>query len=241
MAAQYYPKPWNRNPGDIDLVFRPKFVDDVREELFKIKALHSVDIHSGLRHLDTVDLEDLYRNCIWMDCAGTPVRVLRIEDHLRVLCVHWMNDGGVDKEKLWDVFFAVDRFRENFDWERCLDVVSSTRRDWIKNMIFLTYEYLGLEIENLPFAEELKNSPRWFKRAVEKEWRSRIRLNSLHLFLNNKELFIQQVLKRIPPNPLQATIELEKSIKGEFRFHHQFMNIFARINPSLQRIFESKK
>ena len=240
-AAQYYPQPWNRNPGDIDLVFRPEVVDRVEVDLADHNDLHGVDIHSGLRHLDTVNLEDLYRNCVWMNCAGTPVRVLRVEDHLRVLCVHWMNDGGANKEKLWDLYFAIDRFRETFDWGRCLDVVSSTRRGWIKSLIVLTCDYLGLEIENLPFAGELKKSPAWFKSAVEKEWRSEVKLNSLHLFLNNKNQLIKQILKRIPPNPLQATVEMERDIKSEMRLHFQLMNMFTRIKPSLQRMFGSKK
>lgn len=240
-AAQYYPKPWNRNTGDVDLVFRPQIVDDdIKEELSENNDLH-VDIHSGLRHLDTVDLEDLYRNCVWTDCFGTPIRVLRVEDHFRVLCVHWMNDGGANKEKLWDLFFAIDRFRESFDWSRCLDVVSSTRREWIKSIIRVTYDYLGLEIENLPFADELKDNPLWLGQAVEKEWNNKIKLNSLHLYMDNKKILFKQILKRIPPNPLQATVELEKDINGEFRLHYQLLNMFTRITPSLQRIFESKK
>lgn len=240
-AAQYYPKPWHRNPGDIDLVFRSKYVEDASELLSDKGFLHAVDIHNGLRHLDTVDLEDLYRNCLWMDCAGTPVRVLRAEDHLRILCVHWMNDGGANKDKLWDVFFAVERNRESFDWERCLKIVDSVRRDWILCAIFLTSDYLGLEIDHLPFAADSELIPQWIRQAVEKEWRSEIKLNSLHLFTNKKELLFKQILKRIPPNPLQATVELEKTIKGEYRLQYQLMNVFVRLVPSLQRIFENKK
>jgi len=240
-AAQYYPKPWDRNLGDIDLVFRPEVIDKVREELSENNDLYCVDIHSGLRHLDTVSLEDLYRNCMRINCAGTPVRVLRVEDHLRVLCVHWLNDGGANKEKLWDLFFAIDRFRDTFDWDRCLDVVSPTRREWIRSVISLTYDYLGLEVENLSLAGELEDNPMWFKSAVEKEWNSTVKLNSLHLFLKKKELLIKQILKRIPPNPIQATVGVEGSIKGNIRLYYQLMNMFMRIKPSLRRIFGSKK
>lgn len=239
-AAQYYPKPWNRITGDVDLVFRPGVVNNIEETVSEKSGLH-VDIHAGLRHLDTVDLEDLYRNCVWVDCCGTSIRVLRVEDHLRVLCVHWMNDGGVNKEKLWDLFFAIERFRESFDWDRCLNVVSSTRRDWIKTVIGLTYDYLGLEIDDLPFSGTLKDNPKWLKRAIEREWRSDIKLNSLHLFVNNKNLLFKQILKRIPPNPLQVTVEMERGITDEFRFHYQLMNMVMRLSPSLQRLFKIKK
>ena len=239
-AAQYYPKPWNRISGDVDMVFRPEEVRDVKKVLSGYADL-PIDIHSGLRQLDTVDFEDLCKHSLIIDCHGTAIRVLRVEDHIRVLCVHWMSDGGANKEKLWDLFYAIDRFRENFDWSRCLDVVSSTRKAWIKSVIGLTYDYLGLETKDLPFADELKDNPAWLKRAVEKEWNSNIRLNSLHLFMNNKKDLIKQILKRIPPNPLQATVELEKDIRSEFRFHYQIINMFTRLNPSLRRIFGIEK
>ncbi len=239
-AAQYYPKPWNRISGDVDMVFRPKEVRDVKKFLAGYTDL-PIDIHSGLRRLDTVDFEDLYKHSLIIDCQGTAIRVLRVEDHVRVLCVHWMSDGGANKEKLWDLFYAIDRFRENFDWSRCLDVVNSIRKAWIKSIIGLTYDYLGLETKDLPFADELKDNPAWLKRAVEKEWTSNIRLNSLHLFMDDKKTLIKQILKRIPPNPLQATVELEKDIRSEFRFHHQFLNMFTRLSPSLQRILKIEK
>lgn len=239
-AAQYYPKPWSRIFGDVDMVFRPEEVRGAAKILSGYADL-PIDIHSGLRRLDTVDYEDLYKNSLIQDCLGKAIRVLRVEDHIRVLCVHWMNDGGANKEKLWDLFYAIDRFRENFDWSRCLDVVCSTRQAWIKSIIGLTYDYLGLETENLPFADELKDNPVWLKRAVEKEWNSNLKLNSLHLFKDNKKVLIKQILKRIPPNPLQATVELEKDIRSEFRFHHQFLNMFKRIRPSLQRILKIEK
>lgn len=239
-AAQYYPKPCNRISGDVDMVFRPEEVKDVKIFLSGYADL-PIDIHSGLRRLDTVDFEDLYKHSLIIDCQGTAVRVLRVEDHVRVLCVHWMSDGGANKEKLWDLFYAIDRFRENFDWSRCLDVVNSIRKAWIKCVIGLTYDYLGLETINLPFANELKDNPVWLNQAVEKEWKSKTKLNSLHLFMHNKKLLVKQILKRIPPNPLQATVELEKDIRGEIRFHYQFINMFTRLSPSLQRIFKIEK
>ena len=239
-AAQYYPRAWSRISGDVDMVFRPEEVRDVKNFLSGYTYL-PIDIHSGMRRLDTVDFDDLYKHSLIIDCQGTAIRVLRVEDHIRVLCVHWMSDGGANKEKLWDLFYAIDHFRENLDWNRCLDVVNSTRKAWIKSVIVLTYDYLGLEIENLPFADELKDNPVWINQAVEKEWRSKIKLNSLHLFMHNKKLLVKQILKRIPPNPLQATVELEKDIRGEIRFHYQFINMFTRLNPSLKRIFKIEK
>lgn len=239
-AAQYYPQPWNRNLGDVDLVFDTKKADEVKDVLPEITDL-PIDVHCGLRHLDTVDFEDLYEQSVLKDCMGVPVRCLRVEDHLRVLCVHWMNDGGAYKEKLWDIFYAVESSRESFDWRRCLDVVSATRRNWILSMIALTHDYIGLKIDDLPFAGELKTVPQWLKNSVEKEWKSNVRLNSLHLYIKDREQLVKQIRKRIPPNSLQAIVELEKDISSAFRFHYQILNVFYRMKPSARRIFKNEK
>ncbi len=240
-AAQFYPKPWNRIIGDVDLVFRPEVIGEDLEKMLCENADLPFDVHSGLRRLDTHSLEDLYKNSFYIDCCGTPVRVLRVEDHLRVLCVHWMNDGGANKDKLWDIFYAIDRNRNEFDWDRCLNTVSSGRKQWIQSIIHLAHIYLGLETDNLPFAGELKKNPVWLGRTVEKEWISKVKLKPLHLCLGDGQTFIRQIVKRIPPNPLQATVELEQDITGEVRFHYQFINILTRFYPSLHRIFGTKR
>lgn len=238
-AARYYPKPWDRTPGDVDLAFRPEKIGEMEKCLPAEMAL-PVDIHSGLRCLDTLDIEELYENCITAECSGLPVRILRVEDHLRVLCVHWMNDGGAYKEKLWDIYYAIEQNRDKFDWDRCLDVVSPLRRVWIKNLIFLAHIYLGLEIKDLPFAPELVNLPEWFRQAVEKEWASGVKLRPLHTCLKDKKKLFEQIVKRFPPNPLQATIEMEKDFQANFRLHIQFLNFFARLSPLIKRIFSGK-
>lgn len=239
-AAQYYPKPWSRKLGDVDLAFNPKDFEKAKKILDDYEFL-PVDIHRGLRHLDSVDFEDLFQNSVKVDCCGMPIRVLRVEDHLRVLCVHWMNDGGIDKERLWDVFYAIESARENFDWNRCLEIISPRRKLWIQSLILLVNEYLGLDIEKLPIDKKLKRNSRWIMRTVEKEWRSGTRLIPLEHCVGDNKLFFQQVLKRIPPNPLQAIIELEKDMDVPVRIHYQLMNIFTRLNPSVQRILGIKR
>lgn len=236
-AAQYYPKPWNRNIGDIDLVFRPEKIDKNIEKLVYENTKISFDKHSGFRLLDTVSMEDIVRNCRWENCMGTPIRVLRPEDHLRVLCVHWMIDGGASREKLWDIFHLIEKNRTTFDWQRCLGSVSPKRRAWIETVVEAAHIYLGLETGDLPFETGFEKRRRWVRRTIEKEWKSSTKLHPLGFSLKDRRLLVRQILKRIPPNPIQAAVEMNSEIDGEIRLHYQIMNIFKRLKPSIGRFF----
>lgn len=239
-AARFYPKPWSRKPGDVDLSFRIGQTEKALDALKKFDIL-PVDVHRELRHLDAVAFSNLFRNSELADCGGKKIRVLRVEDHLRVLCVHWLNDGGVNKERLWDIFYAIESNRENFDWDRCLGVVSPRRRLWIETVIVAANLYLGLEIEDLPLNKNLLENSKWIRQTIEGEWMSGVRLIPLENCIGNNRMLFQQITKRIPPNPLQAIIELEKDLDAPFVFRYQLLNIFTRLAHSADRVFANKR
>lgn len=239
-ASRYYPNPWKRNMGDVDIVFKPEYVSEA-EVFLQDFTNPAVDIHSGLRHHDTVPLDDLYENCRMEDCHGTPVRVLRVEDHLRVLCVHWLTDSGAYKDKLWDIFYAIEQHREIMDWDRCLNVVSPIRKGWIVCVIGLAHRYLGLDIEDLPFRNEIKKIPDWVEEALEREWQSPAMLLPLQQAFSDKRLLYRQILKRFPPNPLHASIMLEKPFDTSPRVFYQIQNIFTRLKASVIKSLNEDK
>lgn len=235
-ASQFYPKPWDRNTGDLDIVIKPEYETQAKKLLDTLKYL-PVDLHLGLRHLDTVNLENLYENCRYSDCHGVPIRVLRPEDHFRVLCVHWLNDGGAYKEKLWDIYHAINSTRGEFEWDRCLSLISENRRGWIYCAIRLAHRYLGLDIKTLPINFEMPEIPGWVIKTVEMEWQSHVRLLPLRQCFNDRKLLMQQIWKRIPPNPIQACIELEEDFyQGVPRIFIQSRNIFTRLKPSVRHM-----
>jgi hypothetical protein len=235
-AARFYPNPRERIFGDIDLCIAPELFQKA-VELFKdeeVKKLN-VDLHKGFRHFDIVSWENLFENSCLVKLDDSEIRVLRAEDHLRVLCVHWLNDGGADKEKLRDIFYAVENRPENFDWDRCLQIVSEKRRKWIVCAIGLTQKYLGLSLKNTPIEREAGALPEWLVSTVEKEWKSNVRLKPLQACLKDRKQLIEQLLKRLPPNPIQSTIELEGSFDARTRIFYQIGSVFPRIIPSLRK------
>ena len=229
-----YPEDHFRYSIDVDISVGPADYEAAMELVVAgLPEQILIDLHKGLRHLDSVDWNDLFKNSVLIDIDGTPVRMLRPEDHLRVLCVHWLNDGGAYKERLWDIYYAVANRPPDFDWNRCLNIVSEVRRRWIICAIGLAHKYLDLYIDDLQFADEARQLPAWLSRAVEKEWTSDVRLLPLQGFLNDRKGFWKQVKKRIPPNPIQSTIEMEGSFDTRSRLHYQVLAGLKRTVPSL--------
>ncbi len=234
-AAQYYPDPSTRHLGDIDLAFP---ADEYRtaEALQKEHQLYRTDLHSELRHLDLESWNALFERSVAVPCGDVPIRVLAPEDHLRVICVHWLNDGGAYRERLLDIAFLIQTCGDDIDWDLCLAPVTATRRRWIVTAVGLAKRYAETGPWTVPFAGEFEMIPEWVYAAVEKEWASGIRLMPLHAVLNDPVQLFRQIRKRIPPNPLQATIELEREIDGRSRVGIQLKNMFRRIRPSMARV-----
>lgn len=234
-AARYYPKPFKRHLGDFDVAVAPENYSKALEVVER-EGLNKVDLHEGLRHLDTVTWTDLLENSLEINCEGVKIRVLRPEDHLRVLVVHWLTDGGEYFEKLRDILYLIENRPKDFDWKRCLDKVSKNRQRWIIITIGLTHKYFGLNLDDTPFIIEAKKIPKWMIEFLEKEWQSGYHLIPIHLLIGHKKQLWKQLKKRLPPNPIQATIEMEGSLDSKFRFQYQIGSLIKRIFPSLKRI-----
>ncbi len=234
-AAMNYPQPYSRRIGDFDLAVAPADWQRARAVSGRLE-LDEIDWHAGLRHLDTAVWNDLLNNAVSIKCGETDLRILRPEDHLRVLCVHWLNDGGREKEKLWDIYYAVSNRPPDFDWARCLETISAKRRKWIACAVGLAHQYLGLPIDDTPLASAARNLPDWLTNAVEREWNSPVAYKYLQTCLSDRREFYAQLKKRLPPNPIQATIEMDGDFDDKTRVFYQIGNVFKRFAPSVRRI-----
>ena len=233
-AVRYYPQDERRYLGDIDLCIAPEQFEKALKLFRKDQSGIPADIHKGLRHYDTLPFEDLIGRSKLVKLGESDIRVPSDEDHIRVLAVHWLNDGGAYKEKLKDIHFTLESRAEDFDWKRCLDTVDERRRRWIVCALLLSHKYLGTGIENTPLDKE-KELPRWLVRAVEREWANPVRLRPvLTIFQSPKNLW-QQFRKRIPPNPVQATIELGGDFDRYPRAMYQTADVFYRIYTTFKR------
>jgi len=237
-AARYYPNLSLRRPGDIDIAVNPDEFTTAQEVVSRRDFSNvNIDLHSGLRHLDSVAWPVLFERSILCDLNNTKIRVLCDEDHLRLLSVHWLVDGGRYKDKLWDIFYAVENRRPDFDWERCLDVVSPIRRRWVICAIAIAHAYLGLNISGLPFESEANNIPAWIKECLEKEWKQSYHFEPILTSTHDSRLLVHQIFRRLPPNPIRATIEAEGDLYGNRRAIYQTKVIARRLGPFLRDLF----
>ncbi|MEP7212209.1 MAG: hypothetical protein ABI791_03995 [Acidobacteriota bacterium] len=228
-VGRLYPIDRPRLSVDVDLAVAP-------DEFQKASIIRNngsdpsvlVDLHKGFRHFDPRPWKETFRSSILIPAEGAEIRVPSPEDHLRILCAHWLNDGGVDRKRLWDIYYSVEKRPESFDWDRCLNAAGPERRSWVVYTIAMAHEYLGLPIDDLPMRDELRNFPEWMRETVEKEWASGVRLRDLRTCLGDWKLLRNQIRKRIPPNPIQATIEMQKSLDDPRRCYFQARTVFRR-------------
>jgi hypothetical protein len=238
-AARYYPKPFQRAFSDIDLAVAPGDFA-LAGRIVKENRLN-VDLHRGLRHLDTLEWEELFEKTDLFLVGETPVRSLCLEDHLRVLCVHWLNDGGADRTKLWDIYFGLKYKSSGINWDRFWGVADEKRKKWLEIVVFLTCHYFGLEIGRIPGSEEFrlemeKGVPLWVFEEVEKEWGRDERHIPLERVLGDKKRLVRQIIRRIPPNALQASIKNDDFIGRRRSKTGLLKNLFKRIPSSFRRI-----
>src|SRR5581483_5600537 len=120
-VARLYPETGLRPYGDLDLCFRPEQFAQA-DAIFKDPAYHKyhVDLHLGFAKLDDLSFEQLIAGSELVRLGDTDVRVLRAEDHLRILCTHLLRHGAYRPLWLCDVAVALEARATNFDWDRCL-------------------------------------------------------------------------------------------------------------------------
>lgn len=236
-AARNYPPDIPRFYGDTDLAVSSYDYATARTLIEGPNPeAKGVDLHRELRHLDTLDWELLFERSEVVDIDGEGIRVLAPEDHLRVMCSHWLTNGGLDRERLFDVYYAVQNRQASFDWSRCLDVVSQHRRSWVTATIGLAHKYLGLPLDGLPFAEQAEDLPAWLTAYVERAWASEGRLRGIDESITDRKLLVRQIKNRIPPNPIQSTIFCEGSFDDRSRVPYQIRDMFGRFIPSVRRM-----
>lgn len=242
-ASKLYPATHLRSYTDIDLGV--SFAEFERAKSLlqqeEVKAKLNIDLHDEFRHLDTVGWEDLFRDSEVVSIDGEDIRILSEEDHLRVLCVHWLTDSGADKNRLWDIYYAVENRKKDFDWDKCLGRVSQTRRKWIIFTIGLAHKYLDLNMDELPFSGEAKHPPEWLTRSIEREWRLGVPLRALYDSVHSWGAFWTQLKKRMPPNPVYSTVECEGEFDERSRVPYQLRSLLRRMMPGIRKVAISIK
>ncbi len=231
--ARLYPEPALRPYGDIDLFVRPEQFAAAEKILQSDEGKkYFVDLHNGASHLDTEPLDDLYARSETVKLGDESLRVLSPEDHLRVLCVHFLHHGAWRPAALCDIGLMVEAYRANFDWDVCL-TKNQTRAGWVACTVGLAHQLLGADISGTPVESIARQLPRWLVPAVLKEWENPISINHVvppplaNRFTHPVET-LKAIRKRWPPNPIQATVVMNGPFNEWPRLIFQAGNYAAR-------------
>lgn len=239
-AALYYPPGLFRDAVDMDLAVSSADLSRA-EELARsadAKGL-AIDLHNELRHHDVKSWDELMADSQIREVEGGGIRILCAEDHLRVLCTHWLTDGGRDRDRLWDIYYLVDSERVSLDWDKVLTPVDKRRRRWLTCSLGAAHRYLGLDLSDTPIENESKDLPSWFTSTIEKEWAEDIQFAPVYYNIHDRKLFLHQLRRRFPPNPITATILSGGDLDSPFRAVYQVQNIISRLGPSVVNIIKA--
>jgi hypothetical protein len=236
-ALSHYPNGHLRDSVDIDVAVSSTDHAAAAVAAFSDGALGlAIDLHKELGHLDEIDWDILFKRSQMIDVSGGRIRVLAPEDHLRILAFHWLIDGGTSKERLWDIYYLLDKTRGTLDWDVVTDGVSGNRRRWLECVIGLTARALELDISDTPFSGAADRLPTWFIKAVETEWSRTVKHLPLESSIFKEGSLRDQILMRLNPNPIRATVEMNGSFDAPTRVFYQIGNFIMRIPSTVRRV-----
>lgn len=171
--ARHYAEPGVRPCGDVDLCVREEEHATALALLkSRVGRMYSVDLHQGFRHLDDRSFDELYARSHLVELETERIRVLSMEDHLRVLCYHFLREGGWRPVWLCDIAVALESRPADFNWDLCLGE-KRRRADWVACTIGLAHRLIGAEVADTPVAVRTAKLPTWLEPGILKEWEVR--------------------------------------------------------------------
>src|SRR6266404_2504311 len=149
-VARLYPDPGLRPYGALALCVAEKQYHAARSALEKeLNKSYQVDLHRSFKTLDHKSWDELYSRSRLVKLGEVAVRVLCPEDHLRVLCFHFLREGAWRPLWLCDIAVTLETRPPDFDWDLFSDH-ENRRRKWFACAIALVDLLLGASMDGVP-------------------------------------------------------------------------------------------
>ena len=243
--ARLYPETALRPPGDIDLCVAPQ-QQDLAESVLRTPegSEYCVDLmHEEVGKMEDQSFDLLYDRSQLVDLDGHQIRILGPEDHLRILCLHFLKHGGYRPLWLCDIAVALESRPADFNWSLCLGE-SRRRAHWVCCALALAHQLLGARIERTPVEATPTDQPSWLLPSVLKRWNNPYPVH-LPLIMDQiascwfQPMHLLKSLSDRWPTPVEATIRLRGSFNELPRLPYQVANCLcraAKLLPQLQRL-----
>ncbi|HXH12437.1 MAG TPA: nucleotidyltransferase family protein [Alphaproteobacteria bacterium] len=233
-VARLYPQKGLRPYGDLDLCVRSGEYAAAEAVLQSPAGKQfNIDLHAEFAKLDDHGLEELYARSRLVQLGGVDVRILGVEDHLRLLCVHFLRHGAWRPLWLCDVAVTLESRPPSFDWDLCLGR-NRRRADWVACVIGLAHQLLGVSIDDTPVAARARHLPAWLLPCVLKTWDKPCAIDHLPpkkfaIAVRHPAQLPNALRVRWPPNPIAATIDLQGPLNAMPRLSFQIAHCLARL------------
>jgi hypothetical protein len=216
-CARFYPEPGLRPFGDVDLFVHPEQITATEEVLgvpVNSSQRHLLDVKSKVPSLYGRTLSEMVESAQRVSLRGATACVPSHEDHLRLLCLHFLRHGAWRPLWLCDIAAALEARPAGFDWQLCLGP-DGKRADWIACALGLAHQLLGACVEGTPVEERARRLPPWLLPCVLREWETpQVLQHAPHelilVTLRSRRYlrsWFQALLKRWP-NPIEAPLTL---------------------------------
>jgi hypothetical protein len=237
-VARLYPDAGLRPYGDFDLCVDPaqhREAGRLINENAKLAA--QVDLHRGFSTLCEEPWEEVYSRSQLLSLDDVKVRIPCPEDHLRILCFHFLREGAWRPLWLCDIAIALETRPSDFDWDLFLGR-NQRRRRWFACAIITAHQLLDANIEGVPKVIRENKLPSWFMGTVLKAWKVRSMQHRhaapMHLARRAPGLVLRN-LRFHWPNPIEAMVSMNRSFNELPRFPVQLGNCALRTIEFLRR------
>lgn len=239
-AAALYTNRDLRPSGDIDICVRPGHFQLAKEVLSSPEANNCwVDLHKSFSEIGDRTNDDIFARSKIVPLGGEEIRILGPEDHLALLCTHFLKHGAWRPLWLCDIGVAIESLPAGFDWSICLGR-NKTRSSWIKSAIGLARRLLGAKTDKLPNALKEIELPAWLVENVLWQW---VRPFPSHQAPMNHPLPMAHVLSHPTelmgglrerwPNAIMATVSVDGRFNNFPRLPYQMANCIFRMGRFL--------
>ncbi len=182
-SARHYAEPALRPATDIDLCVRPEEMTTAQAIVRSSGLPVLIDLHAGIPDLPDRQWDEVVQRSWLVALGDSDVRVLGPEDHLRLLCFHFVRHSGCRPIWLCDIAAAVESLASMFDWDYLLSGNPSLS-DWVRCVVGLAGRLLDARLPQ-PARAWREQVPAWLERTVLWRWGAGPRPRSVGHYLRH--------------------------------------------------------
>lgn len=227
-VARLYPETGLRPYGDIDLCV-PFGQRAIAEKVLAKQQLLfcQIDLHDSFSDLSDRAIDALYARSKLVELDGVKVRVLSLEDQLRLTSLHLLRHGGWRPSWFCDIGVILDQLPMDFDWSYFYQG-KRKHTDWVLAVLKLTHQLLaGKDPEQLS-GRRTDPLPKWLSRAVLRQWGAVYQHRDPPIQAVGWEGLPTALLHRWP-DPIEATITWQGSVNHWPRLPFQLLEFSSRL------------